>query len=196
MNTILVSAAGAFLAASMYSVFFDVRRWNIVWSGVIAGSASVAGSICRVNGANEITCTFISGLVFAGLSEVFARICHTPVTTYLPSVLMPFVPGRLMLYLMGEIVQGRQSGAIGKLIEILSISGALALAILIMGTVFGLTSRIRGSGIRPIPVSCRTSWRAINRATPTSQRVSRLRVFIFTLPPAAAPPFADAAHYL
>ena len=64
-------------------------------------------------------------------------------TTYLPSVLMPLVPGRLMLYLMGEIVQGRQSGAIGKLIEILSISGALALAILIMGTVFGLTSRIR-----------------------------------------------------
>ena len=145
MNTILVSAAGAFLAASMYSVFFDVRRWNIVWSGVIAGSASVAGSICRTNGANEITCTFISGLVFAGLSEVFARICHTPVTTYLPSVLMPFVPGRLMLYLMGEIVQGRQSGAIGKLIEILSISGALALAILIMGTVFGLTSRIRAA---------------------------------------------------
>lgn len=143
MNTVLVSAAGAFLAASMYAVFFDVRRWNIIWCGVIAGSASIASSVCRVHGGNEITCAFIAGLVFAGLSEVFARICRTPVTTYLPSVLMPFVPGRLMLYMMSAIVQGQQSGAIGRLIEILSISGALALAILIMGTVFGLTSRIR-----------------------------------------------------
>ncbi|WP_294730532.1 threonine/serine exporter family protein [uncultured Faecalibaculum sp.] len=141
MSRILVTAAGAFLAASMYAVFFDVRRLNIVTSGVIAGVAAVVSEVCRLQGMNETGCAFVTGLVFAGLSEVCARLCRTPVTTYLPSVLMPFVPGRMMLYMVGEIVQGQQDLALQRLIEILSIAGALALAILIMGTLFGLMSR-------------------------------------------------------
>ena len=38
-------------------------------------------------------------------------------------------------------MQGQQDLALQRLIEILSIAGALALAILIMGTLFGLMSR-------------------------------------------------------
>ena len=63
-----------------------------------------------------------------------------------------------------------------------------------MTGMWSVVARMRGRGISPMPVSWRTSCSATNRATPTSQRVSCLRVFIFTLPPAAAPPSADAAH--
>ena len=127
----------------MCGVLFNVRGKDLVYTGVIAGAAAAVERIARQAGADPVLSTFYAGLTFSLLSELFARLCKTPVTTYLPSVLIPFVPGRLMLYMMGEIVQGSQAEAISKFFEILLLAGALALSILVSSTAVRLISRFR-----------------------------------------------------
>lgn len=138
----LTSALGAFFAASMCGVLFNVRGKDLVCTGGIAAAAALMQQAARAQGADPVLSTFYAGLTFGILSELLARIFRTPVTTYLPSVLIPFVPGRMMLYMMGEIVQGQQSQALGRFIEILSIAGALAMAILLSSTLIRLCFRI------------------------------------------------------
>ena len=68
------------------------------------------------------------------LVKFFARLCKTPVTTFIVCALIPLVPGGGMYYTMLEVIQGNVQEALVKGLETLSIAGVLALGILVVST--------------------------------------------------------------
>ncbi|UNT96599.1 threonine/serine exporter family protein [Allobaculum mucilyticum] len=83
------------------------------------------------------------GLTYSILSEIFSRLYHKPVAVYLPAVLVPFVPGKLTYYMMGEFVHGDRVAALDRVAEILCVCGMIALAILLTETVIRLWTEFR-----------------------------------------------------
>lgn len=85
---------------------------------------------------------FVAGITFALLSEWGARKQKCPTTVYLPCVLVPFVPGRLMYFMMSEFVQGEIALAMGHLVQILTVAGALGLGLLVAQSIMKALRRI------------------------------------------------------
>jgi uncharacterized membrane protein YjjB (DUF3815 family) len=94
-------------------------------------------------GYSELSCYFLAGLSFSMLSEVCARFCHTPVSTFIAPSLIPFVPGGTMYYMMTAIVKSESTVALNYFMETMSIAGLLALDILIAHTLAKLIHYLR-----------------------------------------------------
>lgn len=131
---ILINAIGAGIVCSMCSVRFNGRGNNILIAGFIGFmSALVMGFFSGL-----YVRAFASGLTYSILSKIFSRIYHKPVSVYLPAVLVPFVPGKLTYYMMGEFVHGDRVAALDRLAEILGVCGMIALAIMLTETAIKL----------------------------------------------------------
>ena len=134
MMNILVNALGAGIVCSMCSVRFNGRGKNVPIAGLIGFAAAfVMGFFTGL-----YVRAFVSGLTYSILSEIFSRIYHKPVSVYLPAVLVPFVPGKLTYYMMGEFVHGDRVAALDRVAEIMCVCGMIALAILLTDTVIRL----------------------------------------------------------
>ncbi|WP_323088860.1 threonine/serine exporter family protein [Allobaculum sp. JKK-2023] len=127
---ILINAIGAGIVCSMCSIRFNGRGSNVLVAGFIGFmSALVMGFFSGM-----YVRAFVSGLTYSILSEIFSRIFDKPVSVYLPAVLVPFVPGKLTYYMMGEFVHGDRVAAMDRVSEILCVCGMIALAILLTET--------------------------------------------------------------
>lgn len=134
---ILINAIGAGIVCSMCSIRFNGRKYDIVIAGFIGFMAAfVMGFFTGL-----YVRAFVSGLTYSILSEIFSRITKKPVSVYLPAVLVPFVPGKLTYYMMGEFVHGDRLAAMDRVSEIMCVCGMIALAILLTETVINLFSK-------------------------------------------------------
>ena len=126
----LLNSIGAMIVCSMCSVRFNGKGKDVPIAGIIGFCAAFmmgffTGLYLRA---------FVSGLTYSILSEIFSRITKRPVAVYLPAVLVPFVPGKLTFYMMGEFVHGDRVAAMDRLAEIMGVCGMIALAILLTET--------------------------------------------------------------
>ena len=127
----LINSIGAFIVCSICSGRFNGKKNDVLIAGFIGFMACFmmnffTGMYIRA---------FVSGLTYSILSEIFSRITKKPVAVYLAAVLVPFVPGKLTFYMMGEFVHGDRLAALDRLSEIMCVCGMIALAILLTETV-------------------------------------------------------------
>lgn len=127
----LINSIGAFIVCSMCSVRFNGKKNDILIAGVIGFMACFMMSFFK----DLYVRAFVSGLTYSVLSEIFSRITKKPVAVYLAAVLVPFVPGKLTFYMMGEFVHGDRLASLDRLSEIVCVCGMIALAILLTETV-------------------------------------------------------------
>lgn len=127
----LINSIGAFIVCSMCSVRFNGKKNDILIAGVIGFMACFMMSFFK----DLYVRAFVSGLTYSILSEIFSRITKKPVAVYLAAVLVPFVPGKLTFYMMGEFVHGDRLASLDRLSEIVCVCGMIALAILLTETV-------------------------------------------------------------
>lgn len=130
MIIILIKALGAGIVGMMCSIRFNGRGKDITIAGFIGFMAALGMGFFE----GMYVRAFVSGLIYSILSEIFARIEQKPVAVYLPAVLVPFVPGKLTFYMMGEFVHGDRVAAMDRLSEIMCVCGMIALAILLTQT--------------------------------------------------------------
>ena len=95
-----------------------------------------------------IACFF--GACTVGLtSDIASRICKEAATIFVIPGVLPLVPGAGTYYTMLAVVEGNLDQAAAKGIETLAMAGAIALGLLVMGTIFqifrGITRRIRAA---------------------------------------------------
>ncbi|MCI9040501.1 threonine/serine exporter family protein [Dubosiella newyorkensis] len=138
MIILVLKALGAGIACAMCSIRFNGRGKDIVVAGFIGFMAALGMGFFE----GLYTRAFVSGLIYSILSEIFARIEKKPVAVYLPAVLVPFVPGKLTFYMMGEFVHGDRLAAMNRLSEIMSVCGLIALAILLTQTTLRFLSKM------------------------------------------------------
>lgn len=83
---------------------------------------------------NDIVQYFFATVVTAVYSEIMARVCKKPVTSFQVMALLPMVPGGGIFYTMEYCVIGNGTMFMSTGLHTLGIAGALAMGILLVST--------------------------------------------------------------
>ena len=92
-------------------------------------------------GYSLIAAAFWSSILVALLSHIFARVFKAPVTVFLVSGILPTVPGASIYRCVYYMIQGDPALSNSYFIETLQISGAMAMAIFIVDSIFRLMQK-------------------------------------------------------
>lgn len=124
----------SFVASLGFGILFNIKGKNLLLAGIgggISGMVYKSGLAC---GCSEMMAMFLASLAFSVYSELMARICKTPVTTYIVCALIPLVPGGGMYRMMQQAIFGDVDAALSIGLDTLLIAGVLAFGILIAST--------------------------------------------------------------
>ena len=91
-----------------------------------------------------ICMNFFAAVVSALYSELMARSRKYPVTSYLVISLLPLVPGAGIYYTMSLGLGGDVQAAVHKGLETAGVAGSIAVAILLVSTIFRLVTAQNG----------------------------------------------------
>lgn len=131
---LIKSGLSAFLASLCYSFIFNVKGKNIWIAGLIGAIGGIFYKVSLYFTASELLANFIGVIALSLLSEILARKCKTPVTTFLGISLIPLVPGAGMYQTMLRAIHGNATQALKQGLSTISIAGVLAFGILIVST--------------------------------------------------------------
>ncbi len=127
-------AVSGFTATVGFGVLFNIKGKKLYLAGIGGMLGGVIYSLCKMNECPEALSLFYAGVGFALYSEIFARICRTPVTTFIICALIPLVPGKGMYETMRYAVAGDAQTALQTGLDTLIYAGALALGIILVST--------------------------------------------------------------
>lgn len=130
----LLAAFSGFLATIGFGVLFNIKRTKLLLAGIGGMLGGVVYYICKQMQYPEALALFCAGVSFAFYSECLARICRTPVTTFVICALIPLVPGKGMYETMRFAVASDAQAALQKGLDTLINAGALALGIILVST--------------------------------------------------------------
>ncbi len=125
---------GAGLATMGFGVLFNVRSKNLLLAALTGAAGGVVYIALSSLKWPEGLANFMAAMVIGTLGEIFARKCRTTVTTFTAPALIPLVPGGTAYEMMVQFATGEIATGITKLISMLSISGMLAMGILVVST--------------------------------------------------------------
>lgn len=132
---IIKAAISAFLASLGFGFLFNIKGRNLWLAGVVGAIGGICYKVALYCGCSELLSNFYGALGLSLGSEVLARECKTPVTTFLVCALIPLVPGGGMYRTMLEAIHGNAQKTLSVGLETLSIAGVLALGILLVSTI-------------------------------------------------------------
>lgn len=141
----ITAGIGCFLAALGFGVLFHIRGMNLFYAGISGAIGGVVYYGVLNMGYGEVLAVYFASLLFALYSEVMARTCQTPVTTFIVPGLIPLVPGGGMYEMMVFAVEGHADLLIDKALQTLSIAGALVLGLLCASAIVQMIQSIRGT---------------------------------------------------
>ena len=130
IEVIIKAGISAFLASIGFGILFNIRGKKLILAGLTGAIGGILYKYSLYLGMSELVANFLGALGLAIFGEIFARLCKTPVTTFIVCALIPLVPGGGIL----EVIQGNVQEALVKGLETLSIAGVLALGILVVST--------------------------------------------------------------
>lgn len=125
----------AFIASFGFGILFNIKGKKLFLAGI---GGSIGGLIYHITlqyGLSELFAMFFGSVAFSLYSEICARICKTPVTTFIICALIPLVPGGGMYRMMLKAIEGSVMDALTIGLNTLTIAGVLALGILIVSTI-------------------------------------------------------------
>ena len=143
----ITAGIGCFLAALGFGILFHIRGKNLVYAGISGAIGGIVYYFVLKMGYDEVLAVYFASLLFALYSEVMARICQTPVTTFIVPGLIPLVPGGGMYEMMAFAVEGHADLLLEKALQTLSIAGALVLGLLCASAIVQMIQSIRGKTV-------------------------------------------------
>ena len=132
-----------FVACTGFFILFNVHDWGSIlcaFGGVITWMAYL---LCREWGLGIYAMNFAASIVAALYSELMARSRKYPVTSYLVISVLPLVPGAGIYYTMSLGLESSVQAAVQKGLETAGIAGSIAVAILLVSTIFRLAAPSR-----------------------------------------------------
>lgn len=144
-----IQCLSAFIACIGFSFIFRIhrqRRFAIISS--IGGCLGWFIFLLCYDLNNELIAYFIAMTVVSLFSELAARIFKAPATIFLIIGCFPLVPGRGIYQTMLYCTQGETSLFLDSFIHTLAISASLALAIMIVSTMFKVIKKFSNHSIK------------------------------------------------
>lgn len=134
IEVIIRAGVSAFLASLGFGFLFNIKGRNLWLAGLVGAIGGISYKLALYFGYSELIANFIGALCLSLASEILARVCKTPVTTFLICALIPLVPGKGMYETMLEAIGGHAHRALNMCLSTISVAGVLALGILIVST--------------------------------------------------------------
>ena len=132
-----------FVACTGFMILFNVHGWGSLlcaFGGVLTWTSYL---LLRQLGFDIYGMNFFAAVVAAIYSETMARSRKYPVTSYLVISSIPLLPGAGIYYTMSIGLGGDMQAALHKGLETAGIAGSIAVAILLVSTVFRLVTSQR-----------------------------------------------------
>lgn len=131
----LIVIISSFLATFGFGILFNIKGYKLILAAVGGMLGSIVYTMALQIGQAEVSALFFASLAFSLYSEILARICKTPVTTFIICALIPLVPGKGMYETMRIAIDGDAIAALQKGLDTMTYAGALALGIIFVSTI-------------------------------------------------------------
>lgn len=134
---------GSFLASLGFGILFNIKGKKLALAGI---GGMVGGGIYHLGlqlQFTEMMAMFWAAIALSLYAEILARICRTPVTTFLICALIPLVPGGGMYRTMLHAIQGDAIQALTTGLDTIAIAGILVLGILMVSTLMKTICRTK-----------------------------------------------------
>ena len=141
---ILLEMVVAFVAVFFIAVTLEAPKRTLRY-GAMAGGLGWGVYLVGLLFMDIVAATFMASLFIAWIAHLFARYLKTPVTIYFIPAFITLVPGAGVYQSVYSFINKEYALAQQHLVLTLQISGAIALAIFIVDSLFGLLSRIKAS---------------------------------------------------
>ena len=135
---IFIQIIASFVAVAAFSINIDVPKkyiWIVGCVGIIGWLTYLGGIYFKVP---EVLAYFISALVVAIISMVLSKILNAVSTIFLIPGILPIVPGVAIYKAIYFFINSSRTEAVHYLIQVLLITGGIALAIFITETIKGI----------------------------------------------------------
>lgn len=133
-----------FVACTGFFILFNVHDWGSILCALGGVFTWMTYLLCRDLGMSIYSMNFFAAVVSALYSEILARSRKYPVTSYLVISLLPLVPGAGIYYTMSLGLGGDVQAAVHKGLETAGVAGSIAVAILLVSTIFRLVTAQNG----------------------------------------------------
>ena len=134
----------AFVAVFFIAVTLEAPKRTLRY-GALAGGLGWGVYLVGLLFMDIVAATFMASLFIAWIAHLFARYLKTPVTIYFIPAFITLVPGAGVYQSVYSFINKEYALAQQHLVLTLQISGAIALAIFIVDSLFGLLARIKAS---------------------------------------------------
>lgn len=137
MHNLLLELCAAFIGSLGFVFVFNIHGFG---SLLCAAGGIVTWFTYRFiqKFSGDITAYFVATVAASLYAEILARIRKYPTISYLVVSLIPLIPGAGIYYTMNHIVQGEMQLAANRGTYTIAISGAIAVGILLVSTVYRL----------------------------------------------------------
>ena len=141
---ILLEMVVAFVAVFFIAVTLEAPKRTLRY-GAMAGGLGWGVYLVGLLFMDIVAATFMASLFIAWIAHLFARYLKTPVTIYFIPAFITLVPGAGVYQSVYSFINKEYALAQQHLVLTLQISGAIALSIFIVDSLFGLVARIKAS---------------------------------------------------
>ena len=134
----------AFVAVYFIAITLEAPKRTLRY-GALGGALGWGVYLVGLSFLDIVGATFLASLFIAWIAHLFARFLKTPVTIYFIPAFIALVPGAGVYQSVYAFINKEYATAQQHLILTLQISGAIALAIFIVDSIFGVLARMKTS---------------------------------------------------
>lgn len=135
MSQLVFEFIFAFLGTLGFTIIFNVPLRHIPVASLVGGLGWITyHAAVSFDVSIAISC-FLGACVVGLTSDVASRVCREAATIFVIPGVLPLVPGAGTYYTMLAIVEGNLEEAASTGIQTLAMAGAIALGLLVVGTV-------------------------------------------------------------
>lgn len=144
-HNIHIELAASFIGSLGFAIVFNIQGPGSLLCAA-GGVVTWIAYRCAQQTGSDVIAYFIASVAAALYAESMARIRKYPAISYLVISLIPLIPGAGVYYTMNYIVQGNLQQATDQGTYTIALTGAIAVGILLISTIFRLISMRKHKG--------------------------------------------------
>jgi len=139
----LIQIITAFLGSIGFAVLFNIKKNNIILSGIGGFLAWGIYLIFKYFLGNDAVCYFFAAIFANIYAEIIARVRKTPAVTILIVSMVPLIPGGALYYTMRYAFRGEWDMFFNHGLYTIQLSISLALGVIVVSTVLKMFFSIK-----------------------------------------------------
>lgn len=132
----IIQILGAFFAVISFAILIEIPKKLVVFAGLTGMVGWFVFLLAQNCYKSIVAVAFISSMIIALLSHIFARMLKAPVSVFFVAGILPSVPGGSIYRSVYYLIYNETKRANFYFIETLQIASAIALAIFITDSFF------------------------------------------------------------